>query len=140
MSTNCVDMSVSSATIDDVQNGLDAYFAYLNNEWASPLFMDMHVGFDCHQRLATAKTDVNQFIGNPIRSFSLGEHAYFSREKYPIPSLSANKSKAYDGFQTLYHDLICAARESGFELVQKGRVPPSQLSKVQKSHWYGQSL
>lgn len=126
-------MSGPPATIDDVQTGLDAYFSYLNNEWTSPLLMEMHVGFDCHYSTKAYQTDVNEFIGNPVRSFSFGEHAYFSREKFPAPSSTPSRSQAHEAFQALYYELICSARNSGFELVQKGRVPQSHLSRFKNS-------
>lgn len=126
-------MSVSTPTIDDIHSGLDSYFSFLSNEWSSPLEMPMHVGFGCQYGSAIVVTDVNHFIGNKERSAHLGDYAYFSREKVPVPTPIIDKKTAYDAFQPLYHDLICAARISGFELVQKGRVPDLQLRMCKNS-------
>lgn len=133
-------MNPSNTTLDEIQRGLDSYFAFFNNEWTSPLIMCMHVGFDSALNAVTLDTDINEFIGNKEKSFLVGDHAYFSREKYPPPHPPLDKAKVYDAFQVLYKDLICQARTSGFELVQKGRVPESQLAKCKNSTGTGNPL
>lgn len=126
-------MNECTTTIDEIQQGLDSYFAFLNDEWACPLMMPMHVGYDSNLKMETIEIDINSFIGNKKKSLLMGDHAYFSREKYAPPQPPLDKGKAYDAFQPLYKDLICQARVSGFELVQKGRVPDSQLAKCKNS-------
>lgn len=95
--------------------------------------MEMHVGLDSHLCSQVSRTDVSGFIANKERSFLSGNHAYFFRNKYPIPSPVKDKSCSEDGFRTLYKDLILSAKDAGFELVQKGRVPDSQLSQCKNS-------
>lgn len=102
--------------------------------------MDMHVGLDCQYASSTTETDINEFLGDKRESLLLGSYAYFSREKYAPPLPAADKKMAYVTFQLLYHDLITAARVSGFELVQKGRVPDSQLKKLKDTSRSGHPL
>lgn len=126
-------MDRRAGALDEVQLGLDSYFSYLSNEWTLSLIMEMHVGAYSWSSSSTKPTDVNEFIGNKEKSYFCSDCAYFTREHYPVPSTVFDKKKSYDAFQSLYKDLICAARASGFELVQKGQVPESQLRKCKNS-------
>lgn len=91
--------------------------------------MEMHVGLNSQYGVKITKTDINDFLGNKDALLLSGSCAYFSQELYPVPCMVPDKEKTYAGFQKLYHDLIQSSRTSGFELVQKGRVPNSQLAK-----------
>lgn len=94
-------MSECVVSSEDIQRGLDSYFAFLNEESSSPLYMDMHISFDSHQGNTTLSIDVNAFIGNKEKSFLAGEHAFFSRCQHPPPSSQPDKEKAYTAFQPL---------------------------------------
>jgi hypothetical protein len=122
-------MPTYNTDAEQIQCEIDSCLAQLQEGWATPMIMSMHVGMPNDD--SPIDVDVVAFISSPIEMNEDVNVAYFDRQKYPPVAEDVCVKRVFD---SLFEDLYEVARNSGFKIVKQGSLSMKRLAKSKPGH------